>query len=240
MWVDLAGTANTRDLGGLPTVDGGSTRNGALLRSDNLQDLTAADIAELTARGLSAVLDLRTSTERELIGPGPLAGQVQHVELSFIPEERLPEPGEIVVDRWAAGAAGAYLRYLQDAPDAFAAAAAVVARSEGAVLVHCAAGKDRTGTLVALLLDAVGVERAAIVDDYALTNDRIERVYARLLGEKAYGEFVEAIGLDAHRVDAAAMHAVLEALDERWGGSAAYFRQAGFDDVAGLRRRLLA
>lgn len=239
-WVDLEGTANTRDLGGLPVSGGGRTRAGVLLRSDNLQSLTTADIDRLTAVGLGTVLDLRTATERTNTGPGPLAGTVRHVEVSLIPDSRVDEPGAVLPDRWADGATGAYLHYLADRPGAVAEAfAAIAAPDAGAVIVHCAAGKDRTGVVCALALSAVGVPRAEVVADYALTNERIEGVVRRLLADDAYAEGVARIGMDAHRVDPYTMESVLDVVDERWGGPVAYLEKAGFADVDALRARLV-
>jgi protein-tyrosine phosphatase len=244
-WVELEGTANTRDLGGLPVTGGGTIRPNVLLRSDNLQDLTAADVDLLLGPiGLRTVLDLRTATERRGTGPGPLAAHeaVRHLHLSLIPEGLSVMPGAVLPDRWADGATGAYLHYLADAPGAVADAARVVAApGAGAAIVHCAAGKDRTGVVVAVLLEAVGVPRAEVVDDYALTNERIEQIYDRLLGTDTYGVDVARIGLDAHRVDAFTMQAVLDVVDERWGGAAAYLQKAGLEDgwLESLRARLV-
>ncbi len=73
MWIDLVGLANLRDLGGLPTTDGGKIVPGRLLRSDNLQTLTPADIDQLLGLGLTDVVDLRSDYERQLEGPGATA-----------------------------------------------------------------------------------------------------------------------------------------------------------------------
>ena len=72
-WIDLEGAVNVRDLGGLPTVDGGSTVHRRLLRSENLQELSPADIARLVKEiGVTTVVDLRTTGELEVEGPAPL------------------------------------------------------------------------------------------------------------------------------------------------------------------------
>src|SRR5699024_5147416 len=71
-WIELDGVVNMRDLGGLPTHDGRRTREGSLIRSDNLQDLTDADVRHLVdAVGVSDVIELRSDTERALTAPGP-------------------------------------------------------------------------------------------------------------------------------------------------------------------------
>ena len=72
-WIELDGLVNMRDLGGLPTRDGGRTASGRLIRSDNLQDLTDADVARLVDElGVSDIIDLRAEVEVHLEGPGPL------------------------------------------------------------------------------------------------------------------------------------------------------------------------
>ena len=73
MWIDLDGVANLRDVGGLPTVDGGKIIPGRLLRSDNLQTLTPGDVDQLLGMGLTDVVDLRSDYEAEREGPGPLS-----------------------------------------------------------------------------------------------------------------------------------------------------------------------
>lgn len=246
-WLDLDGTANTRDLAGLPVAGGGAIRAGCLIRSDNLQALSAADLSLLVETlGVRTVLDLRTGAERRSEGPGPLqaSAQVRHVHLPLIPETPTirHDPGAVLPDRWADGATGAYLHYLHDAPPAFAAAARLLARpASGATIVHCAAGKDRTGVLVAIVLEAVGVDRETIVADYALTNERIERIFDRLAARETYAADVRRIGLDAHRVDAASMTAVLDVVAEKWGGAVGYLRAAGLltSELTGLRERLV-
>ena len=238
-WIELEGTANTRDLGGLPVTGGGTVRRGSLIRSDNLQDLTEADVEHLLGAGLEVVVDLRTDVERAGTGPGPLAGRVRHEALSLIRPANEVAPGAVLPDRWADGATGAYLHYLSDMPENVAAAVRALA-GPGAAIVHCAAGKDRTGVVVAVALLAVGVPRDEVVADYALTNERIEGVYHRLVSADTYAADVARIGLDAHRVDPHAMAAVLDVVDERWGGAAAYLEKAGFDDLDGLRSALVA
>ena len=242
-WFDLDGTANTRDLGGLPVTGGGTTRANVLLRSDNLQDLTPADLATLRSMSLDTVLDLRTTTERRGTGPGPLDAEpdVEIVALSLIPDSKVVkrDPGAVLPDRWADGASGAYLHYLDDAPQNVARAAELVATRPGATIVHCAAGKDRTGVVCAILLEAVGVPRDAVVTEYGLTNERIERIFDRLAASSPYADDVRRIGLDAHRVDPHAMATVLDVVDERWGGAVGYLAKAGFHDLDALRAKLV-
>ena len=167
-WIALDGAANARVV--VP---------GVLLRSDNLQSLTAQDVRLLVEQeAVEVVLDLRTDVEVELEGPGPLTREprvrIEHRSLHPLSggntdleadsvdlwpsTDESPWPDEPPVVR-------AYMSYMTARPDSILAAIRAIAGARGAVLVHCAAGKDRTGVVVALALDAAGVEREAIVGD---------------------------------------------------------------------------
>jgi protein-tyrosine phosphatase len=247
-WIALEGACNARDVGGLPTVDGRTTRSGVLLRSDNLQDLTALDVDVLKAAGLGTVVDLRTSAEVELTGDGPLkATEVAYVHLDLIPHgfdgrellnRAVPEDnaGEHAMDHF-------YLDYLKDAPAGVATALRIIANPQsGTVLVHCAAGKDRTGVIVALALALVGVKRDAIVTDYALTDERIEAIRDRLIATELYSENMLARTLASMRPHADNMERFLDRVDAEYGGVHELAAVVGLDEetLARLSRRLLA
>lgn len=88
-WIDLQGAVNVRDLGGLPTDDGGQTVVGRLLRADNLQELSPSDVSLLVRDiGLTTVVDLRSSAELASEGPAPLdaVSGVRHVHHPVVPE----------------------------------------------------------------------------------------------------------------------------------------------------------
>jgi protein-tyrosine phosphatase len=241
-WLILEGLDNVRDVGGLPLSDGGTTRYGQLLRSASLRHCTPADVSHLVGRfGLRLVLDLRTQREIDQDGPTALAkAGVETVALSFIPEEgrELPETdGE--VDRLV----HVYLGYLRDrGENVVSAVRRLAAPDAGPSLVHCAAGKDRTGVLVALVLDAVGVERDAVVEDYALSAEQVEALFRRwtaVSGDPMPED------LTPHLPRAEAMAAVLERLDTEYGaggrdGAVGWLRAHGLDEeaLARLRTRL--
>jgi protein-tyrosine phosphatase len=141
--------------------------------------------------------------------------------------------------RW--GATGVYLRYLDDRGDSIIAALRLIAYTDGATIVHCAAGKDRTGIVVALALREVGVTPEAIVADYARSTDRIDAVLTRLSKRPAYAEELAGTDPDRHKPPAATMEKVLAAIDEIHGGAGTWLRANGWTDrdAASLRHKLL-
>lgn len=244
-WISLEGACNVRDLGGLPTIDGRTTRQGVLLRSDNLQDLTPQDVKQLA--DISTVIDLRTGAEVEITGPGPLrqAG-VKHRHLDLIPhgfdgrselvERTIPDEtaGEHAMDHY-------YIDYVRDAPHAIAEALRTIAAGPGAVVVHCAAGKDRTGVVVAIALSLVGVTRDAVIEDYARSGDRIEQIRDRLLGTDLYATDIARRSLDSMVPHAGNMERFLDRVDREYAGMHGLAMSIGFDEesVARLSRRLI-
>lgn len=232
-WLALEGLDNIRDVGGLPMRGGGTTRTGVLLRSASLRYCTPSDIKHLVDEfGLRLVIDLRTQREREqAVSPAAFAeAGVETAGLSFIPEEgrELPET-EDDVDPLI----HIYLGYLRDRADNVVMAARRLAAA-GPTLVHCAAGKDRTGVFVALVLDAVGVERDAVVADYALSGERIEALFRRWTA--ASGDPMPD-DLTPHIPRAEAMAAVLAHLDAEHGGAAEWLRAHGLEEDALVRLR---
>ena len=125
-----------------------------------------------------------------------------------------------------------YLGYLKYAGDRVVGAVKVMAEPDGPpALFHCAAGKDRTGVLAALVLDAVGVEREAIVADFALTNERLERVGARLRRMPTYANYTGALSNKDMSADPQTMIDVLATLDDRDGGAAGWLLANGLTDA---------
>jgi protein-tyrosine phosphatase len=229
-----------RDLGGLPLAGGGVTASGVLLRSDNLQGLTSGDVAALESLGVTQIVDLRTAGEVELEGPGPLVGRIDIRHRSLYPERGART--DVAVEDIMIGDApivDIYLDYLNHRPDSFVGALEDIAAGSGATLVHCAAGKDRTGMVCALALETVGVERAAIVADYVATAERISLIMARLRASSTYAPDLDDEPDETHAPRAETLEAVLDALDSRYGSPLAWLEGHGFDP-SGLRHRLVA
>jgi protein tyrosine/serine phosphatase len=241
-WIDLEGAVNVRDLGGLPTDDGGATVAGRLLRADNLQDLSPSDVKRLVQDiGLTTVVDLRSSAELASEGPAPLDAVpgVRHAHHPVIPE--LGSATDAVAEalllkqsqdrsRFPSDpTCGHYLGYLEDRPDQVVAAVRSIAHDEGTALVHCAAGKDRTGVVVALALTAAGVRPPAVVADYAATGERTEAVLSRLSRSPTYARDLDGQPAEAHRARPETMAAFLEQMESRYGGVARWLTEHGLE-----------
>ena len=227
-----------------------------LVRADNLQGLTAADVTRLLDElGVRTVVDLRSTGEVHLEGPTPLAGRVAHHHLTLIPEAP-GEPDSAEVERAVPAFAdrsarrgdgptdmtGYYLGYLQDRPAHVAQALRVLADpTSGTTVVHCAAGKDRTGTVVALALSLAGVRREAVVADYVASAERIDRVLARLQASASYGADLAGRTVDDVRPVAGSMERFLDEVDRRYGGPHGLAMSIGVDEetVARLAARLV-
>lgn len=206
---------NVRDLGGLPTADGGRTRRGALVRADSVGRLTEEGRAALEAYGIRTIIDLRFGVEvRD--DPSPFTDH------ATIAAHNLPlNPNDVAVVRSLAAQRGSDLPYAATVniaylathqPQIAAIMRAIAEAPEGGVLFHCHAGRDRTGLIAALLLALAGVPAAAISEDYALSFATV----------------------------AETMDATLGHLEETYGGVAAYLRAAGMtdDEIARIRDRI--
>jgi protein tyrosine/serine phosphatase len=243
-WIALDGAANAR-----------AVVTGVLLRSDNLQSLTARDVRLLVEREmLEVVLDLRTDVEVQLEGPGPITREprvrVEHRSLYPLsggntdldagsgnlwpPTDPSGWPDEPRVVQ-------AYLSYLTARPDSIVASIRTIADARRAVLVHCAAGKDRTGVVVALALDATGVDRKAIVRDYLATAQRIDAIMARLVKSPTYQSELQGHDPQTHAPAPGTIERVFELLDEHFGGTAAWLSAHGLThaELGRLRGRLV-
>jgi protein-tyrosine phosphatase len=163
--IQLAGVFNFRDAGGYPVEGGGSVRWRTLFRSDALHRLDAAGAAAVAGLGLRTVLDLRSHAEVE-IAPSPVRGRVTHVPL-------LPDLRDVSVAPQGAAhvdLGGIYRFFVDECAEPIAAAIGELCSDDALpALVHCSAGKDRTGLVVALVLAVLGVPDELIAADYALS-----------------------------------------------------------------------
>ncbi|MBF6124154.1 tyrosine-protein phosphatase [Nocardia brasiliensis] len=186
----ISGTFNFRDLGGLRTLDGAKVRPGVLLRSAQLTGLDEAGLAALRDLRVSDVHDLRGEREIDHIGHDRVPEDVRVTVTPF--DSRMAEapPHHATPDSAFRHMLEVY-RMFPALPEAHAAITAIaesIVRGDGAVLVHCAAGKDRTGWAVATLLRAVGVTEADVQADYRLSNGAIPALRAMMTTKLLAGE----------------------------------------------------
>ena len=246
----MEGAGNFRDLGGYRTAGGGRTRWGLVFRADAPDRLTEADLAAVERLGLRVAYDLRTDDERGR-APSVLPAAVRREQLAIGGDaSRVTPLGELFRSGGADAVPDDFLHrvYLdmaeQDAP-AFGRVLTGLAAPKGVpAVVHCTAGKDRTGLAAALLLSVLGVDDAAVLDDYTLSQVYFsEHRMAKLLPRLAE------LGMDLERYRAVfgaprhAMAATLEALRGRYGSVEGYLvERAGVapGTIAELREQLVA
>ena len=243
--IALSAPVNLRDLGGT-LVAGGVLRPGVAIRADDLSVVGQGDAASLVAAGLSTVIDLRTAEEVEITGRGPLAGfpvGYHHLPLMASIGEGMPQDGPIAIDHVQMGEM--YARMVESAAPQLATAVTIIALAPGATAFHCAAGRDRTGVLAALLLLALGADDDDIVADYSRTDPNMPAIHARM--KPVMGVLMARLGFDLDELSVhtssepmdVSMRTMLARLRERHGDPLAPLRSAGLGDetVARLRAR---
>jgi protein tyrosine/serine phosphatase len=233
------GVENFRDFGDYDTAAGRRLRRGRLLRSGHHARATDADLERMAALGVNVVVDLRRAAERrEQPSRRPIGFSGRVIESS---DHELQEPPHIAFLRNADLTEASVRRFMLDTYRAmpfderhlelFRSYFEALAAGEGAVLIHCAAGKDRTGLLAALTHHAAGVGRDDLMEDYLLTNiavrpverapeigRRIEEAYGRKATEAAIRAF---LGVEPDYLETA-----LAEIDARCGSLEAYLVDA--------------
>ncbi|GAA2754486.1 tyrosine-protein phosphatase [Amnibacterium kyonggiense] len=210
--VVVDGLVNARDLGGLPLVGGGETPRGVFLRSERPDRVDADGWAALHDRGLRAVLDLRQPEERD----GHPARIPEGIADLHVDHDGLRDHPTFWAHYWENGLVGTplyYLPHLAALPERTVDVLAALATApEGAVLFHCAGGRDRTGLIAAILLTIAGVEPDAILEDYLETITNAEAMAAgqgRPSGEPAVAALLDSLGTTSEE----AFRAFLAGLD---------------------------
>jgi protein-tyrosine phosphatase len=225
--VALERSFNFRDLGGYVGHQGMVTRWGTLFRSDTLHELTGPDVETLRSLGLATIVDLRTRRELEHTGRGPLADEsmaFRHLSLIRDGEGEAmaapAPPGDELSLR--------YGWYLEGGRDSLVAALLLLADPVNLPLVfHCAAGKDRTGVLAALVLDILGVAPEVIVADYVITAERMPMILDRYRSDPALAARMDQVPATRFSVEARTMERFLADLYHRFGGARGWALAAG-------------
>jgi protein-tyrosine phosphatase len=236
--LDWPDCRNTRDLGGLRRA-GGLTRTGFLVRSDNLRSLNAAGVEAMVAYGVTTVIDLRSESE-VATSPSPFGSRDAAAKLPIYTHLPLIDDGTMLKLAEAPDMFERYLMMLEHRQAAFSAIFSTLAKSEGTVVFHCFAGKDRTGMVAAMSLALAGVDVSSIAADYAETDAQMATRYEEWLAA-ASPENLEAMRDDL-RCPPERIVGVLEHLDKRWGGAEGYLEAAGMSptDISNLRSKLIA
>jgi protein tyrosine/serine phosphatase len=238
--LDWPDCRNTRDLGGLPH-DGGLTRSGILVRSDNLRSLNASGLEAMVAYGVSAVIDLRSEGE-VASSPSPFAEPDPFSDPPAPAYTHLALIDDATMHKLAAASDmfERYLLMLEHRPAAFSAIFSTLARTQGACVFHCFAGKDRTGMVAAMSLALAGVGIDSIAADYAETDSQMATRYEEWLAA-APPDQLEAMRDDL-RCPPERIVGVLEHMDKRWGGVQGYLLAAGTpeSDISTLKAKLTA
>jgi protein-tyrosine phosphatase len=229
--VELVGVYNFRDLGGYPTHDGRSVRWRTLFRADGLGRLTANDLETLRPIALKTVVDLRR--EREIDERGRFPFESYPVAFHHLPvidttwDRELARSEDLPATEFLHRA---YTAMLDEGAPRFAAAFRVLAGADALPAVfHCAAGKDRTGLLAALVLGALGVEAPDIVADYALSKATMARFLDRVRSETNGAALIDAVPQVFFEAEPAAMTRVLDDIERDHGSVPGFVRAIGVE-----------
>ncbi len=223
---------NFRDLGGYRATHGQTVRWGCVFRSDSLRSLTSADFAVLSGLGVRTVVDLRSTKELESEGRSAHLGELDYHHAPLFEQEPLPDPrpGEM------------YLAIAAARGESLAGSLRTIAECDHAVVFHCAAGKDRTGILAAMLLAALGVPDESIIADYVLSGRALEPWLAwAKVSDPKLAEEIEALPGWLLRASPEFMRSFLDGIRSRYGSVENYLGEigAGADVTRTLRSRLL-
>lgn len=232
--IGLEAVHNFRDLGGYPAAGGRTIKWRTLFRSDGLYRLRGADdMSRVMQLGLKSVIDLRTEREQREQGIFPTDDiEVTFHHLSIVDvtwsDTKTPEfDDEVEFLVWG------YRDMLEIGSSRFADAMHVLAQFDSLPAVfHCAAGKDRTGVLAALLLSSLGVEDAHICADYGLTQDAMRRSIAwSKVHRPELAERYATIPKAYLAADPRAMQVILTELAQQHGSVRNYVREIGVADA---------
>jgi protein-tyrosine phosphatase len=179
--IHLKGTSNTRDIGGYQTGDLRTVRWRQIIRSENLSRLTAEDFQHLEEMGVKTVIDLRTDRERDqspTVWQGDNPPRFYHFPIGdahndwFNAQRKMIKGNRFTEEQATEHMIEGYRMIAEEGPPSYQKLMGLVLdQSNWPVLIHCNAGKDRAGVATALILEALGVARETIMEDFMLTNE---------------------------------------------------------------------
>ncbi len=238
--IEFEGSFNFRDLGGFQTTDGRTTRWGRLFRADSVHLLTEADAVRAHEDlGIQTLFDLRGEVEITFGGTGllhergltrhhyPLSHKVDTATSAMAAGDRSPD-----------AMVAHYVAMLEESSDLLVSAVEVVANDQTLPAVFfCAAGKDRTGVLSAVVLGAIGVTDEDIVEDYVLTCETVDQVIGRFASSPQAPALYRDNPPSYFAPYAESMERVIAHVRERYGAFPEYLLAKGLDESALPRLR---
>lgn len=232
---------NCRDLGGMPTADGGVTRFGVFIRSELPVDLAQEDIEMFKEFNVTTSVDLRTDPEVvnspsdlkfcDFIDYKHVAIKSKQAEMgSEVKGKKIGPPSsldDLAGIEWPA----VYIKMLKNRPEWVYEIFEVSVNAKGAVHYNCATGKDRTGIFSAFMLAAVGVGEDDICANYSLSEVYMRPYYIGMVDKMTNGNFTEEdLNRGFFSTSQNTMRAVLKYLKEEYGGTMEYFKYCGVTD----------
>ena len=222
---------NFRDIGGYKTTDASTVRWGKYYRAGRQDRMTSTDIDRAKEHEIATQIDLRRPDEIREQGRGPFeALGARYENLAVIPDGGSEKLNQLVGDVGISGAR--YLGYLELGPDVWIRLFNILAdEASYPILLHCTAGKDRTGVSTAFLLSVLGVDRPTIDADYLLTNRDVERQVDYVQNNVGLPKgFTRSAMITAAGVPQTAITDFLDGVDKRYGGPIEYLRGIGITD----------
>lgn len=247
--IDLEGTTNTRDIGGYLTADQRSLRWGEIIRSENLSRLTADDFQKLEDIGIKTVIDLRTDDEHEkapTVWQGDNPPSFFHFPVGdannewFTAQRRMFKKNRFTEKRSSELMVDGYRMIAEEGPPSYEKLLELVLdESNRPVLIHCNAGKDRAGIAVTLILEALGVDRETIMEEYLLTNEigrseeKAALIASKSKNNRRMGKSPSAKAwLPIVGVQAEMLEAFYASIDAEYGSMDAFLAELGVDEKA--------
>ena len=222
------GCFNFRDIGGYLNQDGRRVKKGLYFRAGRQDRMTNKDLAQLSDLNISTQIDLRKKEEVLDQGRGPLEDMgAKYINISVIPEGGSEKLNKLVGDTGISGKR--YLGYLEFGPTSWLRLFGILADEENLpVVLHCTAGKDRTGVSTAFLLSILGVSRDIIEADYLLTNLDTERQADFIESTVGYPEgYNREKMISIAGVPQNAMKDFLDGVESKWGSAVEYLEKIG-------------